>query len=155
VFIEGVVMSEISSSSSDLPLINIGAFMRTLIAPMLMWVGLALLVTLSGQPGVVCVTPMAWLLALWTGGEYIRLSKGQPGRLPLLGPLLVGAAFGAGLAIVFAIVARFSMPVGNDPEEQNKARVLLVIIGVGGTVACAIMSVFTAWLTLRRLSRSQ
>lgn len=148
-------MSEQFSSSSDLPLVNIGAFVRTLIAPMLIWVGLALFVTLSGQPGVVCITPMAWLLALWTGGQYIRLSKGQPGRLPLLGPLLVGVALGAGLAIVFAVVARVAMPVGSDPEEQSKARVLMVIIGIGGIFACAAMSVFTGWLTLRRLSRNQ
>jgi predicted pyridoxine 5'-phosphate oxidase superfamily flavin-nucleotide-binding protein len=31
------------------------------------WLVVVLLITAAGQPGVVCVTPMAWLLALRVG----------------------------------------------------------------------------------------
>ncbi len=105
---------------------------RELIAPLLAW-------------GVVCVTPMAWLMALWCGGQYVRLSSGRPGSL---GPALVGAALGLSMGIIFVLVSAWAMPV--DPAEVSKVQTLTVVITVGGIVICAALSTFTARATLRR-----
>jgi hypothetical protein len=140
---------------SHSPTIHRGALLRTLIAPLIVWGTLVVTITASGQPGIVCVTPMAWLLALWSGGQYIRLSKGQPGRRPLLGAALIGAGLGLGMGVLFILVSAWAMPVGTDPNEVRKMQLFTVCISGGGIVVCAALSVFTAWLTLRRYGREQ
>jgi len=85
------------------------------------------------------------LMALWCGGRYVRLPGGRPGSL---GPALVGAALGLGMGIIFILVSTRAMPV--DPDEVSKTQILTVIITVGGIVICAVLSLFTAKLTLRR-----
>jgi hypothetical protein len=134
-----------SSVSSDSPAIHLGAFLRTLIAPLIVWGVAVFSITAAGQPGVVCVTPMAWLMTLWCGGQYVRLSGSHPGSL---GPALVVAALGLGMGIIFILVSTRAMPV--DPDEVSKTQILTVIITVGGIVICAVLSLFTAKLTLRR-----
>src|SRR5437588_248822 len=117
-----------SSLSSNAPVIHLGAFVRTLIVPLLVWGFAVISITAAGQPGVVCVTSMAWLWALWSGGQYIRLSGGRPGRRPLLGPALVGVGLGLGMGVLFALVSTQAMPAGNDPSEVSKAQTLTAII---------------------------
>ena len=41
------------------------------------WLAMVLIVSFAGYPGVVCVTPMAWLLALRVGNIYAARSKSQ------------------------------------------------------------------------------
>jgi len=135
------------SSSHSSP-IHVSAFLRTLIAPLIVWGVAVVTITAAGQPGVVCVTPMAWLMALWCGGQYIRLSDNQPGRQPLLGAALVGAALGLGMGVVFVLVSTRTMPVA--PDEVSKMQLLTAFIIVGGSVVCAALSLFTARATLRR-----
>ena len=89
-----------SSNPPNAPVINVSAFIRTLIAPLMVWTVVVIIITLAGQPGVVCVTPMAWLLALWCGGRYIRLTDGRPERWPLLGPAIIGALLGLGMGVI-------------------------------------------------------
>ena len=101
-----------SSVSSDSPAIHLGAFLRTLIAPLIMWGVAVFSITAAGQPGVVC------------------------------------AALGLGMGIIFILVSTRAMPV--DPDEVSKTQILTVIITVGGIVICAVLSLFTAKLTLRR-----
>lgn len=60
----------------------------------------------------------------------------------------VGAALGLGMGIIFILVSTRAMPV--DPDEVSKTQILTVIITVGGIVICAMLSLFTAKLTLRR-----
>ena len=142
--------TESSSLSSRTSLIHQGAFLRTLITPLIIWIVTVAFVTFAGQPGVVCVTPVAWLLALWSGGQYIRITGGRKERIPMLGPGLVGGVLGAGMGVLFVLVSSVSMPVGTAPGEATKAIVLDGVILVGGILACAALSIFTAWLTLNR-----
>ena len=65
-----------TQSSSNSSVIHLGAFLRTLIAPLLVWGAAVFFITTASQPGVVCMTPLAWLLALWSGRQYVRLSNG-------------------------------------------------------------------------------
>lgn len=138
-------MSE--NSSSTVPLLHLSAFLRTLIVPLIAWGVAVASITAAGQPGVVCVTPLAWLLALWSGRRYVLLSDGQPDRF---GPALLGAALGLGLGLIFAFVSTRAMPV--DPSEVGQAQTLTAILIVSGIVVCAALSTFTAWATLRQYS---
>ncbi len=138
-----------SVSSTVKPILNMSVFLRTLIPPLIVWGVIVAVVTLGGQPGVVCVTPMAWLLALWCGTQYIRLSKGQAERRRLFGPALVGALLGTGEGIYFTLVVSLSMPP-STPDDAVKTQALIPIIYIAGIIACAALSVFTAWLSLRR-----
>ena len=67
---------------------------HALIYPVMIWGLLVALSALSRQPGVVCNTPLAWPLAFWSGVHYARRCDGRPGRFPLLGPAMLGAALG-------------------------------------------------------------
>jgi hypothetical protein len=130
--------------------IHLGAFVRTLAAPLILWVVAVGAITAAGQPGVVCVTPMAWLMALWCGGQYVRLSSGRAGQRSLLGAALVGTALGLGMGVVFILVSTLAMPVGPDPTEISKMQVLTAVISVGSVLVCAAFSALTGWLTLQR-----
>jgi hypothetical protein len=134
-----------ANSSPALSAIHLSAFLRALIAPLLAWGAAVLFITVAGQPGVVCMTPMAWLLALWSGRQYVRLSNGQPDRL---GPVLLGAVLGLGLGLIFALVSAQALPV--DPSEVGKSQMLTAIMIVGGIVVCAAFSTFTARAMLRQ-----
>ena len=139
-----------AQSSSNVSTIHWSAFLRTLIVPLLAWGMAVFTITTAGQPGVVCMTPLAWLLALWSGRQYVRLSNGQPDRM---GPVLLGAVLGLGLGLIFALVSAQAMPV--DPSEVGKSQMLTVIMIAGGIVACAALSTFMARTTLRRYARNQ
>ncbi len=132
---------------SNTPAIHLNAFLRVLIAPLLVWAAAVFFITAAGQPGVVCMTPMAWLLALWSGRQYVRLTHGQPDRL---GPVLLGAILGLGLGLIFALVSAQALPV--DPSEVGKSQMLTALMIVGGIVACAALSAFTARAALRQYS---
>src|SRR5512140_2179882 len=139
-----------AKSSAIVSTIHWSALLRTLIVPLLAWGIAVFTITRAGQPGIVCMTPMAWLLALWSGRQYVRLSDGQPG---LLGPALVGAVLGLGLGLVFALVSTQAMPV--DPSEVGKSQTLTAIMIVGGVVVCTALSTFMARTALRRYARNQ
>ena len=130
---------------SNTPAIHTSAFLRALIAPLLAWGAAVFFITTAGQPGVVCMTPMAWLLALWSGRQYVRLANGQPDRL---GPVLLGMVLGLGLGLIFALVSTQALPV--DPSEVGKSQMLTIIMIVGGIVVCAALSTFTARVAQRR-----
>jgi hypothetical protein len=109
---------------------------------------------ISGQPGVVCVTPMAWVLATWGGTRYISLAGGRPGRRPLLGAALLGALLGVFEGIFFVVVITIAAPPVTA-EDVTKTLILDVVMFVVGMLICAGLSVFTAMLTLKRYTREQ
>jgi hypothetical protein len=112
-----------------------------------LWVVLA---TTGGYPGVICVTPMAWLMALWSGMAYARQTAGRPARRPLLAPALVGALLGLYLGLTFVVVNALSLSAGVEGEEWTRAWILSLIILALSIPVCALLSVFTAWLVRRR-----
>jgi hypothetical protein len=135
-------------------LINWSLFLRALYPPLLIWVLMAAFPILSGQPGVVCFTPMAWLLGTWCGLRYISLSNRQPGQHPLLGAALAGGILGVAEGIFFILVTTFYLPP-STPDDVSKIVILDLVMFVGSTIFCAGSSSFTALLTLKRLAREQ
>ena len=133
-------------------LIQASPFIRALLAPTVIWgcmVGTGLL---AHYPGVVCVTPMAWLLALVSGTRYVDLCAGKPDRYPLLAPALAGAVLGLEQGILFWIVSSLGMPA-ESAADAVKANWLSVILLLGGIFAGAACSTLTAWLRLRSLQQ--
>ncbi|MEZ4616785.1 MAG: hypothetical protein R2867_14955 [Caldilineaceae bacterium] len=70
----------------------------------------------QGQPGILCLTSLAWLLAIPTGLNYVAFSHGRPGRSPFLRCLGRRDACGFFGLLVWALGPAL-MPV--DPEEMG------------------------------------
>ena len=142
------------SSSPEPPLVHWALFWRALIAPLAVWGVLVSGALLTHQPGVVCITPMAWLLALWSGARYVMLLDGPPDRYPLLAPAAIGAALGLGQGIIFIIVIAADMPAAT-PDDLARTRLLSVVMVAGGILVCAALAAFIAWLRLHRFPRER
>ena len=138
--------------TGNLPWIHLGAFWRALLPMLVLWGGWVGLAWAGGYPGVVCMTPLAWLLALWSGKHYAALTAGWPLRWPLLAPALLGAAMGLAMGVMVLVVGWLGMPPGEDDVAQTAT--FLMLMAVPGVLACSALSVLTAWLTRRRLLRS-
>ena len=62
-----------SSSSPSSNGLDFRVVFETPLRQFVPWLVIVLLVTVAGYPGVVCVTPMAWLIALHVGNlEALR-----------------------------------------------------------------------------------
>ena len=140
-------MSINSSSSPGSQAIDVAAFLQALFKPLVSWGLMVGFATWGGQPGVVCFTPMAWLLALWCGILYVQASGGRPG---LLGPALTGAMLGVSMGLLFVILTS-QLPL--KPEEVINMEVLTACMVVGGIVICMALSAWAAHATLRRYNR--
>src|SRR6266540_6322647 len=75
------------------------------------WLAMVLLVTWSGYPGVVCVTPMAWLLALRVGNICVAHSKSEQTSRRLLEAALAGGILGFLQGILFAVIIPLMGPI--------------------------------------------
>jgi hypothetical protein len=69
------------------------------------------LVTWAGYPGVVCVTPVAWLLALRVGLLVARRSRAGTRRGRLGEAALAGAWFGLLQGVLFGVIAPWMGPL--------------------------------------------
>lgn len=126
--------------TTNQPFLNGSAFVRALSMWVILWGGTVAFLVYQGQPGVICMTPLAWLLALPAGMNYIAYSQGRPGRHPFL----AGAILGATLGLIFGLIAwgvgLTMMPSG--PEETGKLSVTQIglIFTGGGMLLGALLS---------------
>jgi hypothetical protein len=134
------------------PLLNGSAFLRSLTMWLLVWAIVVAFVAYQQQPGVICLTPMAWLLALPAGWNYVVFSRGNPGRQPFLAGAILGALLGLLYGLLFFGVASVGMPVGTDPGEIAKLQNMVIFMIAGGTLVGALLSGFMAYraATLQR-----
>src|SRR5690349_24851657 len=73
-----------------------------------LWLGMVVLVSLAGYPGVVCVTPMAWLLALRVGVVCTARSRsGECGRRVLEADI-AGGVLGFVYGLYFFVIVQFA-----------------------------------------------
>ncbi len=75
------------------------------------WLAMVLLVSFSGYPGVVCVTPMAWLIALRVGVLCVMRSRSESSSRRLLEAALAGGLLGLLQGILFTVVVPFMGPI--------------------------------------------
>jgi len=112
------------------------------------WLAMVLLVTWAGYPGVVCVTPMAWLIALRVGNLCVARSKSEQSSRRLTEAALAGGVLGFFQGLLFAGIISFLEPINAD--EQTRTIILTLIMIAVGVLAGAGLSFFTAYLNERR-----
>jgi hypothetical protein len=116
------------------------------------WLAMVLLVTWAGYPGVICVTPMAWLIALRVGNLCVWRSKSTLSSRRLTEAALAGALLGLLQGLLFAGVITLLEPVNTD--ERTITIILTLIIIVAGILAGGVLSFMTAYLNERRSNRT-
>ena len=107
------------------------------------WFIIVLLVAFTGYPGVVCITPMAWLLALRAGNQIAWHSKSGLRSQRLTESALAGGLLGLLQGILFAVIVPFMGPIRNN--EMTNSIVLILLILVVGIPATAALSFFAAY----------
>jgi len=112
------------------------------------WLAMVLLVTWAGYPGVVCVTPMAWLIALQVGNLTVARSRSESSSRRLTEAALAGAVLGLLQGLLFAAIISLLEPINAD--DRTRTIVLTLIMIVIGIFAGAGLSFFTAYLNERR-----
>lgn len=126
------------------PFLNGGAFIRSVTMWALVWGSTVAFICYQGQPGILCMTPMAWLLAVPVGLNYVAYSDGKPGRKPFLAGALAGATLGLIFGLLAWVLGAYLMPA--DPAEADKLSIhQLGLIFTGcGIVLGALLSGMTA-----------
>jgi hypothetical protein len=127
-------------------------FRAILVVPLLLftpWLAAVLVVTWAGYPGVVCVTPLAWLLALRLGIMCVRRSASTQSSRRVLEATLAGGVFGLLQGLLFIVVVPRLGPI--QASEQTSAIMISLIMVAMGILVGAGMSAFTASQTERRL----
>ena len=115
------------------------------------WLAVVLAATWGGFPGVVCVTPVAWLIALRVGLVCVEQSRSAERNRRLLEAALAGALFGLLQGLLFWVVIPRMGPI--LPSEQAQATGLVVVIVLAGMVFGAGLAVFTGFLREQRRAR--
>src|SRR5262245_53503465 len=138
-------MTTLPPSSNGLDLRNV---IETPLRQFVPWLAMVLLVTWSGYPGVVCVTPMAWLIALRVGNITVAHSRSEISSRRLTEAALAGAVLGLLQGLLFAVIISRLEPI--SAEDQTKSIVLTLIMIAVGIFAGAGLSFFTAYLNERR-----
>ena len=113
-----------------------------------LWLAMVVLVSFAGYPGVVCVTPMAWLIALRVGNLCVARSRSETSSQRLLEAALAGGFLGLLEGILFLGVIPFSGPIQAD--ERIQTIILSAIMVIVGIFAGAGLSFLTAYIQERR-----
>jgi hypothetical protein len=112
------------------------------------WLAMVLLVTFAGYPGVVCMTPMAWLIALRVGNLVAWRSKSGLRSQRLTEAALAGGLLGLLQGVLFGVIVPFMGPIQDD--EWTNSIILILLMLVVGTLAGSGLSFFTAYLNENR-----
>lgn len=100
--------------------------------------------TWAGYPGAVCITPLAWLLALPVGSRIESHSTNLQPRQRLRQSTLAGGLLGLLQGLLFI----FTMPrlgVIQDNELASAAGIAIFFLLAGIPIAAGL-STFAAWL---------
>lgn len=115
------------------------------------WLASVLLVTWAGYPGVVCVTPMAWLIALRVGLVCVSQSASPRRAQRLQEAALAGALLGLLQGALFFIVVPFFGPI--QAGEWAGALGLSLALVILGMLVGAGLALFTGYMVERRGAR--
>jgi len=140
----------IPSTSSNR--IDLRVIIETPLRQFVPWLATVLLVTFAGYPGVVCVTPMAWLIALRVGNLCVWRSKSTLSSRRLTEAALAGGILGFLQGLLFAGINTLLEHINAD--ERTRTIILTLIIIVAGILAGAALSFVTAYLNERRRNRA-
>jgi hypothetical protein len=132
--------------------VSVRAIAAGLFLPMLFWTGAVVVVTLLGYPGVVCVTPLAWLLALPVGLRVVHESEGEPGVVQVEG-LVAGGLLGIWQAVLFGAATALSPFAVSSAESLPNPWLVGGLGALIGAPVTAAVGLAAAWWGLRRKSK--
>jgi hypothetical protein len=141
-----------SPTSSSRKELDLRVIIETPIRQFVPWLAIVLLVTWTGYPGVVCVTPMAWLIALRVGNLCAWRSRSTLSSRRLTEAALAGGMLGFLQGLLFAGIITLLEPI--NPDERSRTIILTLILIAVGIFAGAGLSFFTAFLNERRRNRA-
>ena len=107
--------------------------------PFILWVAVVIIMSfVRRQPGVICITPVAWLLACWVGILCVARSRSVEKAARLTEAGLAGGIFGLLQGLLFAAIAPLMGSI--RPEERQKAVLLSAAMIVIGAIVSALLS---------------
>ena len=119
--------------------LDFSAMLRATLPPFIAWAAAVLFVTfVRHQPGVVCVTPVAWLMACWVGATSVARSRSDRKSALLTEAALAGGVLGLLQGLLFLLVTPYMGEI--KPEERQKMFLLSAGMVVVGTVVSALLS---------------
>ena len=135
--------------SNPLKRLDVRVIIETALRQFFPWLAMVGLVSWAGYPGVICVTPMAWLIALRVGNLCVAHSTSQNSSQRLWEAALAGGLLGLLQGILFLV---FVLVLGPIEAREWTGAILIVLIQLAlGVVAGAGFSFLTAYLTEQRL----
>ena len=126
---------------------NVNIALKSTLRPLVVGLPMMILPTLAGFPGVACVTPIFWLLALLVGGYCAERSENHLADAAL-GGVVLGLVLGAVSSVIFV----FAFEVA--PSERPQTALFSAIMAVGGMIACTLFATAFAAIASNR-SQSQ
>ena len=141
-------MSSPNPSPSPTRALDLRTVVRYALGHFAIWLVSVLVVTLAGYPGVVCITPAAWLLAARAGLVCAMKSTSTLMAQRLQEAALAGGLLGFLQGILFWIIAPRMGPIA--ASEQAGEAVLVSAMLVMGVLAGVALAAFTAFLYERR-----
>ncbi|MGH9941839.1 MAG: hypothetical protein ACRD9R_05685 [Pyrinomonadaceae bacterium] len=132
--------------------LDFSAMLRAVLPPFITWATAVIFVSFVGrQPGVVCVTPVAWLMACWVGVSCVARSRSESKSALLTEAGLAGGVLGLLQGVLFAAIVPF---MGVRPDEQQKSMILSgVMIAVGALVSAVLSAAVGAAAANRRAAK--
>ena len=129
--------------------LDFSAIWRAVLPPFVVWAAAVIFVSFAGrQPGVVCVTPVAWLMACWVGMSCVARSRSVRKSALLTEAALAGGALGLLQGLLFAAVAPYMGDI--KPDERQKAVLMAVVMVVAGTLISALLSMLVGAAQAKR-----
>lgn len=118
-------------------MIDLQAIFLSVWLPLLLWVLMVGGATLSGYPGVICITPLGWLLALSVGLRLPGFSSTKNPTLRLAEAGMGGAFLGFFQGFLFAVILALYPSLRSQGEGLLDAILtgLIALATVGGVSA--------------------
>lgn len=129
------------------------AMCKALWLPLAFWSAAVILLALAGQPTVVCITPLAWLLAIPIGQQVIEHSRNCLADTSLVEAGICGGVLGIFQGLLFLLVG-FIAP-GMTAQDRQLLLVLALFSILIGLFACSATAVFFAMRSQNRLEEQQ
>lgn len=109
------------------------------------WIAAALAASLAGYPGVLCMTPLATIMSVFSGLTAYRLSITREIQYPLRNAALAGGLTGFFNGFVSTLIAYLSLllPAVEDVPTPG----IFAIFAAIGTLLGAILGWFCAWMS--------
>jgi hypothetical protein len=135
---------EIQSETPEAaPGMDWSAILNASIRTFIFWGIVITLITWKGALGVLCITPIAWLLAAWVAKLYLSRTRSHSGHW-VKEAALAGGLFGLLQGALFVVLGQVLMPL--SPGEQAN----MLFLGIGTTIINLAAGAFLAGLVVMR-----